>query len=223
MGSLVLHFETQCMRSKYLLNTEIVTSTSSFVFTSGISIMRPMWKQKRILCGSRKESDSQNSAREAIENSPRIFKSVLQNGGLRFELLMWINWIYNIIENSKHNINKINFIEEKQFLKIKTIFVFRCQSSLFICSHSRSIDADLDGKATIPTTWFLSEITEINTDFPEILYRKNKRYKKIKKKPKFKCHVSLRLTKPVFVYTNCYVTHAHDRWEGSTKHTNPCV
>jgi len=36
------------MRSESLLNAEIVTGTSSFVVTSGISFMMPLWKQNRI-------------------------------------------------------------------------------------------------------------------------------------------------------------------------------
>ena len=36
------------------------------------------------------------------------------------------------------------------------------QSSLFASFTGRSIDADLERKATIPATGFLSEITEIN-------------------------------------------------------------
>jgi hypothetical protein len=46
---------------------------------------------------------------------------------------------------------------------MKTISDFRSQPLLFTCFPDRSVDFDLDRKASIPTTWFLSEVTEINT------------------------------------------------------------
>jgi len=39
-------FEMQLMRSKSLLNAEIVTGNRSFVVTSGISFMTRLWREK---------------------------------------------------------------------------------------------------------------------------------------------------------------------------------
>ena len=45
---------------------------------------------------------------------------------------------------------------------MKTFPDFRSQPPLFTCFHGHPMDAHLDRKTTVPTTWFLSEITENN-------------------------------------------------------------
>ena len=59
----------------------------------------------------------------------------------------------------------MNIYRGEKKIKNGNTIGFRYQPSLFVCFTGRSIDADLDRKATIPTTGFLSEIIEIDRNF----------------------------------------------------------